>query len=119
MEKFKQRLHKFAQKIGLGLEIEGPMSRTDFLDISLNLESETYSPFRKENNEIKYIKTESNHPNTILKKIPTMIAKRITKRSINKEEFDKVANEYNQALRRSGYKENIEYEKEQTEEKKT
>ena len=68
-EKLKQKLHKFAHNIGLGLEIEGPMTRTDFLDIALDLEKQTYAPYRKENNETKYIKTESNHPRTIINQI--------------------------------------------------
>ena len=83
------------------------MAQTDFLDISLkslNLENQTYAPYRKKNNETKYIKTQSNHPKTIIKQLPKMIGKRITKRSINKEEFDKAATEYNDALKKSGYK---------------
>ena len=90
------------------------MQSTDFLDISLNLKNQTYAPYRKTNNEIKYIKTESNHPNSIIKQIPSMIGKRITKKSINNDEFNKVANDYNQALKISGYKESINYEPDDT-----
>ena len=107
-------MHKFANDIGLGIEIEGPMQCTDFLDISLDLKRQIYAPYRKNNNEIKYITTESNHPQYIIKQIPKMIGKRITKRSINNEEFAKVANAYNQALKVSGYKENIKYEPQET-----
>ena len=90
-EKLKQQLHGMAHKMGLKLEIEGPMKVTDFLDLSFNLETEKYSPFRKINNEIQYISTSSNHPPNIIKQIPKMISKRLSKRSINKEEFDKIA----------------------------
>ena len=112
-EKLKKKLHKFAKDIGLGLEIEGPMQCTDFLDISLDLKRQIYAPYRKNNNEIKYITTESNHPQSIIKQIPKMIGKRITKRSINNEEFAKVASAYNQALKASD-KENIKYEPQET-----
>ena len=49
---------------------------------------------------------------TITKQIPSMIGKRITKRSSNKEEFQKASQDYNIALRRSGYTEKIKYEPE-------
>ena len=111
-EVLKQKLHTFAKSIGLGLEIEGPMEKTDFLDISLDLGRETYAPYRKDNNNIKYINVRSNHPNNITKQIPKMIAKRITKRSIDEREFNKVAEEYNRALEMSGYEEKIKYEPE-------
>ena len=111
-EKLKQRLHGFAKSIGLSFEIEGPMTKTDFLDVKLDLDNQIYAPYRKENNEIKYIKTTSNHPRSIINQIPKMIGKRISKRSSNKEEFEKVANDYNVALKKSGYKEKIEYSEE-------
>ena len=111
-EKMKQKLHRFAKGIGLGLEIEGPMQSTDFLDITLDLKRQTYAPYRKENNEIKYINIDSNHPKSITRQIPNMIGQRITKRSINEEEFNKAANEYNTALEKSGYTEKIKYEPE-------
>ena len=111
-EKLKQQLHQFAKNIGLGLVIEGPMLRTEFLDVELDLDNETYAPYRKENNQIKYIRKDSNHPKTITRKIPTMIGKRISKRSINKEVFDKASEDYNTALKQSGYPEKIQYEAE-------
>ena len=42
-----------------------------------------------------------------------MISKRISKRSINEEEFNKVSKDYNTALKRSGYNEKIQYEEEE------
>ena len=69
------------QEIGLKIEIDGPISKTDFLDLSLDLENGKYAPYRKENNEIKYIRTDSNHPNTVIKQIPSMISSRLSNRS--------------------------------------
>ena len=108
--KLKQKIHKFAKNMGLNFVIEGPMSRTDFLDLSFDLQNKIYAPYRKDNNEIKYIKKESNHPKTITRQIPTMIGNRLSNRSINKTEFDKIATKYNEALQKSGYKDKIKYE---------
>ena len=106
----KKKLHEYAKKIGLNFVIEGPMKRTDFLDIAFDMQNGTYAPFRKKNNEVKYVHTESNHPKTILRQIPKMVSKRLSNRSINKDEFDKISGEYNNALAKSGYKEKILYE---------
>ena len=95
----------------LKFKLEGPIISTDFLDLTLNLESEKYAPFRKANNQIQYIRPDSNHPNNIVKQIPTMISKRLSRRSMNKEEFDKIADPYNDALNNSGYQDKISFEK--------
>lgn len=117
-EKLKQQLHSIAHTLDLKLEIEGPMIETDFLDLKFNLETGKYAPYRKPNNVIKYIKTDSNHPNNIIKQIPSMISKRLSKRSIDKEEFDKVAGEYNHALRDSGYQEQVVFQSSKPDKKK-
>ena len=117
-EKLKKNIYKIAKEIGLSFEIEGPMKKTDFLDIAFDIEHGSYRPFRKINNEIKYIRTDSNHPNTIIKQIPTMISKRLSKRSMNKEEFNKISNAYNAALQKSGYKEKVTFEPKKPQNKK-
>ena len=118
MEKLKQKLHQFAKSIGLRITIEGPMNRTNFLDITLDLAKKTYAPFRKQNNETKYINTKSNHPRNILRQIPDMISKRISNRSANKEEFVKVKEYYNKALKESGYKDKIKFQETEKAQKK-
>ena len=42
----------------------------NYLDVSLNLESESYRPYRKPNNETIYIHGKSNHPRNIIKQLP-------------------------------------------------
>ena len=43
------------------------MKIVNYLDVPLNLENSTYHPYQKDNNQIKYINTESNHPASIIK----------------------------------------------------
>ncbi len=91
------------------------MTKTDFLDVKLDLDKQTYAPHIKENNEAKYIKTASNHPSNITDQVPKMIGKiRISRRSVKKEEFQKVAMDYNAALKKSGCKEKIEHSQQLT-----
>ena len=48
------------------------------MDVTFDLKSGTYYPYRKENNEILYIHKQSNHPPSIIKQIPSMISKRVS-----------------------------------------
>ena len=81
----------------------------DYLDLTLDLVSETYKPFNKPNNNPAYVHVESNHPPAIIKQIPISISKRISNNSSSKEIFDNAAPYYNNALEKSGYKEKISY----------
>ena len=75
---------------GLSITIETNLIETDFLDVTFNLATKKYFPFRKANNTPLFINVFSNHPPTIIKQLPKMINKRISDLSCNKEEFDKV-----------------------------
>ena len=47
---------------GLKVTIEANIKATDFLDLMLDLETNTYNPFRKETKGPMYINAKSNHP---------------------------------------------------------
>ena len=113
-EKFKVAMHRFAKNLGLRFDIDEPSARVDFLDLHLDLTRLVYSPFRKENSEILYVHAQSNHPKAVIKEIPNMVSKRINNRSSNQVEFEKVAKDYNSALKRSGYSNEIKYNEKKT-----
>ena len=81
----------------------------DFLDVTFDLKESKFYPFRKENNTILYVNAESNHPPAVLKQIPGMVEKRISKLSCNEEEFRKAKPNYQEAIKRSGYDHELEY----------
>ena len=85
------------------------MKRTDFLDVTFDLRTDKYRPYRKPNNSPLYIHSESNHPPTILEQLPAMIADRISGISCDRVEFDKAKEDYNNSLKSSGLSHNIEY----------
>ena len=74
---------------GLKITIETNLVEVDFLDVTLNLDSGKYFPFRKPNDTPLYINKQSNHPPTIIKELPRIINRRLSDISCNKEEFDK------------------------------
>ena len=86
-----------------GPESECNLQITDFLDVTFDLRTDKYYPYRKDNNQLLYINKQSNHPPTIIKQIPSMVSGRISDISCNKEYFDKAAPAYNNALKFSGF----------------
>ena len=58
------------QSFGLRIEISCNLHHVDFLDVSLDLRTGKYSPFRKPNDTPLYIHCKSNHPPIIIKQLP-------------------------------------------------
>ena len=73
----------------------------DILDVTFDLPSGKYWPYRKPNNEPLYIYSKSNHPPSILKHLPQNINDRLS--SISCDEFDKAKPAYEQALKNNGF----------------
>ena len=78
--------------------------------INFCLNSESFQPYRKPNDEPLYIDRNSNHPPTILSRLPQTISKRISSLSSNFELFSRAAPIYNAALENAGYKERVKYD---------
>ena len=51
----------------------------------------------------------SNHPPEILKRLPTSISELLSRNSSNKQIFDSVKPEYEEALKKSGHQASLEY----------
>ena len=98
-EKIKKKLCKIFKKHGLNITVECNLRITDFLDVTFDLRTRKYYPYRKVNNELLYIHKQSNHPLSITRQIPAMISKIISNISCDKECFDKAALDYNNALK--------------------
>ena len=76
----------------------------NFLDTTLSIKDGKFWPYAKQNNTIKYVHTQSNHPKQVIKQIPIGINKRLNTISCDKEHFDRAKPEYEKALRDSGHK---------------
>ena len=62
LERIAKGIRSLFNKIGFVITIETGGISTNFLDITLNLNEDTYCPYRKPNANIYYINSESNHP---------------------------------------------------------
>ena len=114
-ERLKKKIRKLFKNNKLKITIEAGMHQTDFLDVTFNASTGKYWPFRKLNSILQYIHTQSNHPSNIRKQLPTMIEKRLSSIACDKNEFNKAAPTYNQALEKSGYKHNLAFQATKTE----
>ena len=91
---------------GLSITIDTNLIETDFLDVSFNLDTGKYFPFKKPNNTPLYIHSKSNHPPSIIKQLPSMTNKRISSLSCDETEFNKAKIMYEMVLKKSGYQAN-------------
>ena len=98
------------KKEGLNITIEVNLAETNFLNITFNLVTEKYLPYRKPNNDPLYINAKSNHPPTIMKGLPKMINQRLSDLSCNEDEWKKAKPLYENGLTKSGYKAEMKYE---------
>ena len=101
---------KVFQTHGLKLEFEFSLKTVDYLDITFDLNTGSYRPYRKPNNDTRYINAKSKHPSFILKQISTAISKQISTNSLNKQIFKKVAPYYNNILKGCRDKEKIQFQ---------
>ena len=106
VERIKKSLCKIFEENGLKVTIEAHLDEVNFLKVTLNLPRNSFAPFTKPNNTIKYVHSQSNHPPNILKNIPIAI-----KLSSNEEAFKNAKPQYQEALKNSGYKHELKYEK--------
>jgi hypothetical protein len=103
IEMIKKTICKIFRENNLKLTIEANKKSVNYLDITLDLRTETYKPFTKPNNETLYVHKQSNHPPSIIRNIPTGINKRLSNISSDKESFEAATEPYQKALQNSGY----------------
>ena len=118
MERIKKQIYKIFKDQGLKITIETNLPKVNFLDITMDLQSETFQPFRKPNDNPLYINTKSNHPRHIIKNLPKAINRRLSQISSNDNLFNNHKKEYQDALQNSGHKTKLKFEKENEQNKR-
>ena len=113
-DNIRKELIKIIQTHGQKLGIKCNLKNFDYLDITFDLNIGSYRPYRKSNNDTRYINAKSNHPSSIPKQIPAAIYKRISTNSSNKQIFQNAAPYYNNILKDCGCKEKIQFQQYKT-----
>ena len=109
LEKLKKMTIKSFQSLGFQITISVGMNRCNFLDVTFDLPSNIYKPYRKENSCTKYINSKSNHPPVIKRNLPSMIEKRLSKLSKDEHIFKDAAPTYQAALKESNFRHKLNY----------
>ena len=108
-EKLKQNIIRIFAQQELSITIEINLSRVDYLDITMDLETKLFKPYRKPGDRPLYVSALSNHPPQILKNIPVGIERRLSDNSANEQIFKEAAPVYQSELERCGYKHQLTY----------
>ena len=108
-DNIRKKFHQIFDEVGHKITVQAKLKIVNFLDITLNLTTEKFCPYRKPDNPPLYINSQSNHPPAILKHLPSGIGKRTSSLSVDKTEFDKAAPSYRDALKASGFNQPMEY----------
>ena len=79
LDKMRKNIITLFKEEGLAIIIDTNLIETDFLDATFNLARGKFFPFTKPNNVPLYINIKSNDPSIIIKDLPKMINKRLSK----------------------------------------
>ena len=109
IEKIKKDFCKIFQENGLKITVEANITKVNFLDVTLDLQSGKHYPYTKEGNVPLCVHKKSNHLPSILKNIPESINKHLSEIFSDKESFETAKDTYQDALNKSGYNYNLSY----------
>ena len=93
----RKRLIKTYEDNGLSMTSQINITSANFLDITPNLRTESYKPYRNPNNQPLFTDKYSNHSRRIIKTLSDTISKRIYELSSTKKDFGEAAPFYNEA----------------------
>ena len=100
---------KIIGELGLQITAQSNLKIVNYLDVTLNLSTGKFCPYRKPGNYPLYINAKSNHPPSIIKRLLATISTRISSLSCDADEFNKASRVYNDALKTSDYRECLQY----------
>ncbi|KAL9962239.1 hypothetical protein ACROYT_G031321 [Oculina patagonica] len=111
LDKTRGDFSKTLGELGLQITAQSNLKIVNYLDVTLNLSTGKFCPYRKPDNYPLYINEKSNQPPSIIKHLPAAISTRISGLSCDSDEFNKASQVYNDALRISGHRESLRYVK--------
>ena len=114
IERIIKHICKVFSDHNLGLTIEADKICVNFLDVTLDLRPTSYKPYMKPGNIPQYVNRQSNHPPSVLRRLPEAINRRLSHISSDKQSFEAACTPYQEALSKSGYEFKLHYNTEPT-----
>ena len=97
VEAIKKEMCKIFKHNSLQITIEANKKVADFLDITLDLRTAIYKPYKKPNSNLIYIYKQRNHQPSIIKDLTKSINKRLSTNSKNAQIFIDTCPSYTEA----------------------
>ena len=97
----------------MSITIETNIRAVNFLDTTFDLIKDVYRPYRKPNDSAVYTNKNSNQPPTALRQLAKSVSKRISEISSNGQICKESIPIYEEALKKSGFHEKLEYVREE------
>ena len=110
IERAKKDICQIFARNNLKITIEANKKVVNFLDVTLDLNTGKFKPYTKPMSTPLYVHSQSNHPPNIIRNIPAAINRRLSSISSDRAVFNEAAPPYQEALRKSGYPHQLEFE---------
>ena len=108
-DRIQKKIISIFKNIDFKIEMVTNPTEVDFLDVTFNLESNTYRPYKKPIDKLIYIDVSSNHPPQIKKQLTKIISDRLSRNSSNGDTFKNTKLEYEKAPKKSGHTTKLTY----------
>ena len=108
--KRKKQLQTLFKQKSLQILLECNLKIVNHLDVTFNLNDNSYRPDRKPNDEIHYILIQSDHPPSITKQLPRSIEKHLSQLSSSRDIFYQTIPYHEQRLASCGNNEKLTYQ---------
>ena len=108
-EKLRQSIVEIFAEQKLAITIEINLKRVDYLDVTLDLDTGLFQPYRKPGDRPLYVTAHSNHPPLILKNLPLGIERRLSDNSANEQVFNEAIPVYQAELERCGFSHQLKF----------
>ena len=102
-ERLRKNVVKVFKNYGLSITSKTNLKIVDYLDVTFDLQNNSYKPYKKPADLPVCIHKHSNYPPTILNVLPKSITKRISHLSSSKNVFQGAIPVYKEVLRKSGF----------------
>ena len=102
IERIKKKIVQLFKQEGLKVTPEANTRVVKFLDFILNLDEGLHMPYHKQNANIVYVNTKSNHPPQVLTNIPKGVEQRLSRLSSNEQCFNNKKHIFQKALNEAG-----------------
>ena len=109
VDKKRKQLCQIMKQNGLRVEALTNIKTVNFLDITFDLTTRSYRPYRKPNSNMVYLHVDSDHPPTVIRSVPKTVETRLSLLSSSEEIFNEEKRPYEDALKNSGHKIKLEY----------